>query len=35
MLEVRIVVEKWNVYEGQISARPLLQTCKLETTSLC
>jgi len=34
-VEVRIPVEKWNVYEGHISPRPLLQTCRLETTSLC
>jgi len=34
-VEVRILVEKWNVYEGHIFPRPLLQTCRLETTSLC
>jgi len=34
-VEVRILVEKWNVYEVQIFPRPLLQTCRLETTSLC
>ena len=32
--EVRILVEKWNVCEGHIFPRPLLQTCRLETTSL-
>jgi len=34
-VEFRILVEKWNVYEGHIFPRPLLQTCRLETTSLC
>jgi len=34
-VEVRILVEKWNIYEGHIFARSLLQTCRLETTSLC
>ena len=34
-VEVRILVEKWNVYEGHIFPRPLLQTRRLETTSLC
>jgi hypothetical protein len=34
-LEVRILVEKWNVYDGHIFWRPLLKTCILETTSLC
>jgi len=34
-VEVTILVEKWNVYEGHIFPRPLLQTCWLETTSLC
>jgi len=34
-VEVRIPLEKWNVYEGHIFQRPLLQTCRLETTSLC
>ena len=33
-VEARILVEKWNVYEGHIFQRPLLQTCRLETTSL-
>ena len=34
-VEVRILVEKWNVYEGHIFTRLLLQTRRLETTSLC
>jgi hypothetical protein len=34
-VEVRILVEKLNVYEGHISPRPFIQTCWLETTSLC
>ena len=34
-LDGRILVEKWNVYEGHILPRPLLQTFRLETTSLC
>ena len=34
-VEVRIVVEKWNIYEAHILPRPLLQTCRLVTTSLC
>jgi hypothetical protein len=34
-VEFRILVEKWNVYEGHIFPRPLLHTCRLETTSLC
>ena len=34
-VEVRIFVEKWCVYEGHIFPRPLLQTCRLEKTSLC
>jgi len=34
-VDVRILVEKWNIYEGHIFPRPLLQTCRLETTSLC
>ena len=33
-VEVRILVEKWNVYEGNIFPSSLLQTCRLETTSL-
>ena len=32
-VEVRIPVEKWNVYEGHIFPRPLLETCRLETSS--
>ena len=34
-VELRIIVEKWNVYEGHIFSGPLLLTCRLETTSLC
>jgi len=34
-VEVRILGENWNVYEGHIFPRPLLQTCKFETSSLC
>jgi len=34
-VEDRILVGKWNVYESHIFPRPLLQTCRLETTSLC
>jgi len=34
-VEVRFLVENSNVYEGHIFLRPLLQTCRLETTSLC
>ena len=34
-VEFRILVEKWYVYEGHIFPRPLLQTCRLETISLC
>ena len=34
-VEVRILVEKWNIYEAHIFPRPLLHTCRLETTSLC
>ena len=34
-VEVRILVEKWNIHEAHIFPRPLLQTCRLETTSLC
>jgi len=33
-VEVRILVEKWNVY-GHIFQRPFLQTCRMDTTSLC
>jgi len=35
MCGVRNLVEEWNVYEGHIFPIPLLQTCRLETTSLC
>ena len=28
-------LEKWNVYEGHIFTRPLLETCRTETNSLC
>jgi len=34
-VEIRILVDKLNVYEVHILTRPLLQTCRLETTSLC
>jgi len=34
-VEVIILVEKWNLYVGHIFKKPLLQTCRLETTSLC
>jgi len=34
-VEDRILVEKLNVYEGHIFQRPLLQICRLETTTLC
>jgi len=34
-VEFRIPGEKWNEYESHIFPRPLLQTCRLETTSLC
>jgi len=33
--EVRILVEKWNIYEAHIIPRPLLQKCRLERTMLC
>ena len=33
-VEVRILVEKCNIYEVHSFSRPLLQTCRLETTSL-
>ena len=33
-VEVRIIVEKLNVYEGHIFPSPFLKTCRLETTSL-
>jgi len=31
----RILVVKWNIYEAHIFPRPLVQTCRLETTSIC
>ena len=34
-IEDIILVKKWNIYEAHIFPRPLLQTCRLETTSLC
>ena len=34
-VEVTILVVKCNVYEGHMFTRPLLQTCRLETTFLC
>ena len=34
-VDVRILVEKWNIYKAHIFPRPLPQTCRLETTSLC
>ena len=34
-VEFIILVEKWNVCEDHILRIPLLQTCRLETTSLC
>ena len=34
-VEVRFFGEKWNIYEAHIFPRPLLQTCRLKTTSLC
>ena len=34
-VEVRFLVEKWNIYKAHIFPRPLLQTCRWETTSLC
>jgi hypothetical protein len=34
-VDVRILVEKWNIYEGNIFPIPILQTCRLETTSFC
>ena len=33
-VEVWFVVETWNVYEGYNVSRPLLKTCRMETTSL-
>ena len=34
-MDVRNLVENGNVYEGHIFPRPLLHTCRLETTLLC
>jgi len=34
-VEFRILVGKWNVYEGHIFPKPLIQTCRFETTTLC
>ena len=34
-VEVKLLVEKWNVFDGHIFTKPLLQTCRLETTSMC
>ena len=34
-VEIRILVENLNVYEAHIFPRPLLQTFRLEKTSLC
>ena len=34
-VEVRILVEKWKVYESHIFPRPLLLTCILETNTIC
>ena len=34
-VEFKIPVETCNIYEGHIFPRPLLQTCRLLTTSLC
>jgi hypothetical protein len=34
-VEVRILLEKCNVYEGHIFKSPLQQTCRMETTTLC
>ena len=34
-VDFRILVEKLNVNEGHIFPRPLLQTCRIETTTLC
>jgi hypothetical protein len=34
-VEVRILVEKWIIYEGKIFLRLLLQTCRFDTTYLC
>ena len=34
-VEVRILAEKWNIYEAHIFPMSLVQTCWLETTTLC
>jgi len=34
-VEVTILVEKLNVIEGHIFPKALLQTCRMETTTLC
>ena len=34
-MEVRYLVEKWNIYNAKIFTRSLVQTCSLESTSLC
>ena len=34
-VEVRTLVEKWNIYQGRIFPRQLQQTCRFEATSLC
>jgi hypothetical protein len=33
-MDIRILVEKWNVYEGQIFPRPLLQICRSEDLTI-
>ena len=34
-VEFCILLEKWNIYEAQILPKSLVETCWLETTSLC
>ena len=34
-VEVRILVEKLNIYKGHIFPRPLLQTCRFERNYMC
>jgi len=34
-VEVRIIVEKWNIYEALVFRKSSVQTCWLETTTLC
>ena len=34
-VEVRIRIEKRNIYEAHIFTRPLLQTCRMDKTSFC